>query len=135
MATAATAAVIGTSAAAACTVIMTVTAAAAAAAAALIGDEGELTVHHKLCCVVCIAAEACECNDTVIGKSLSCAGADVSDDDDIDTVFVHEVCNCLVAGLLDLNDLFAGDLGLVVVGSVDCKVLGWPKCSYISPSL
>ncbi|CCX71989.1 unknown [Firmicutes bacterium CAG:555] len=103
---------------------MTVTAAAAAAAAALIGDEGELTVHHELCCVVCIAAEACECNDTVIGKSLSCAGADVSDDDDLDTVFIHEVCNCLVAGLLDLNDLFAGDLGLVVVGGVDCKVLG-----------
>ena len=81
-------------------------------------------MHHELCRVVCIAAEACVCDDAVLCKSLSCVGADVADDDDLDTVLLHEVCNCLMAGLLDLDDLLAGDLGIVVSGGVNCEVLG-----------
>ena len=54
---------------------------AAAAAAALVGQEGELAAHEKLCCIVGIAAEAGKRDNAVGRQRRSCVDTDVADDD------------------------------------------------------
>ena len=117
-------------AAAAVTIVVVVIAAAAraagatAAAAALVGKEGKLTVHEKLCGVVGVAAEAGKCNNAVCGKSRPCVNADVADDNGVNIKAVHKIGNRLVTGLLDFDDLLGEDLCVVVIGLLNGEHFG-----------
>ena len=113
-----------TTAAAAAVFVMTVASAATAAASALVGQIRELAAHHKLGSVVCVAAEARKCYDAVLGKSLPCTGANIADDNSVNTAAIHEVCNSLVAALLDLDKLLGNELGILFIRLVDRKHLG-----------
>ena len=98
--------------------------AATAAAAALVGQEGELAAHKKLCCIVGIAAEAGKRDNAVGRQRRSCVDTDVADDDCVDVQAVHKIGDRLMAGFLDLDKLLGEDLGIVVIRLVDGEHLG-----------
>ena len=117
-------------AAAAVTVVVVAIAAAAraagatAAAAALVGKEGKLTVHEKLCGIVGISAEAGKCNNAVCGQSSSCCTPMLPTITASTLKAVHKIGDRLVTGLLDFDDLLGEDLCVVVIGLVNGEHFG-----------
>ena len=118
------AAAVTATAAAASAVVMTVASAAAAGAGTFLGEERKLTEHHQLSGIIGIAAEAGESNYAVLGECLTCALTDVTYDNNVNTVCIHEIRNCLMTGFCDLNELFALKRGVVGIGVVDGELLG-----------